>query len=187
MRTFIAVEIPDNVKKEISNFILKTSVELGKNKIKWVEEDNIHITLKFLGEVNSNLCKEISQQLLTIAAETKKFNISLQSLGVFPNISSARVLWVDVKENNNELKLLSQMIEDKLLSFNIPKECRHYQPHLTLGRVKTLVEKDKISSFLTKYKNINFGTAEIDHITFFESILSPQGPEYKVISRAYFK
>ncbi len=182
MRTFIAVEISEEIKEQIYSFITKTGKELENNKIKWVEKENLHITLKFLGEIKPDICMKVRQILSEIVKNFNKFYINLNSLGVFPQLSNARVIWIDIHEKE-KLKEIYETIENKLKELKLPKENREFQPHLTIGRIKFLQDKEKINLFLTKYKNTNFDTTNIEHITFFESILKPQGPEYRVIEK----
>ncbi len=120
MRTFIAIEIPEKARQVVWHFI-----QGQKNKnlpIKWVEFENLHITLKFLGEIKPEKLDDLVSLLVGVSSKTKKFFLSLKDLGCFPGIRNPRVLWIGVAEGAEELKNLATIIDNDLTKLGIKKE-----------------------------------------------------------------
>ena len=174
MRLFIGIEIPSELKEEI----FKIQKDLKKLNIKLVEKENFHICLKFLGEVNESLVQEIYSVLENITLSKNAFEVSLKGVGVFPNISNPRVVWVGVE--SDEILNLAEEIDFNLSKLGFEKEKRKFVPHLTLGRLRDKKGKQIIKEFLDKYKNLKM-KFYVDKITLFKSKLSPKGPTYKKI------
>ncbi|MCX7910312.1 MAG: RNA 2',3'-cyclic phosphodiesterase [Endomicrobia bacterium] len=183
MRTFIAVELEKDLVEKIDNFIFKTYREIDSNKISWVKKENLHITLKFLGEINDNQVKIVEDTLKNVIQDKKSFIISVGGVGVFPNINYPRVIWLGINQGEKELEILANLIDEELSKKNFPKETKEFKAHLTIARVKQIKKLKEIISYIEKYKDYNFGISKAKYITFFQSILKPEGPEYKVVSK----
>lgn len=171
MRLFIAIDIPEEIKKEI----VKLQEKLPEFKGKLTEEENLHLTLKFLGEVNENKLEEIESVLDKI--KFKKFRVYLNELGFFPNENYIRIIWVDLKPTG-EIIELQQKIDGELL--NLFSKDQRFQTHLTLGRVKFFKNKKE---FLEKIKDINLDKLEFEINSFklIKSELSKDGPKYIIL------
>lgn len=175
MRTFLAIEIPKHIRKKINTFIQE---EKEKNlPIKWVKFDNLHITLKFLGEIDEKKKQEMTPAIQEVAKQYTSFNMSLEGVGCFPSPRNPRVLWIGAKEGSEHLCTIAQVLEEKLVQFGF-KEEKRFHPHLTIGRIKkfckvdTLLEKDIKTEFFS-----------INSITLFKSTLKPEGPIYEELTR----
>ncbi|MGB3478979.1 MAG: RNA 2',3'-cyclic phosphodiesterase [bacterium] len=175
MRTFLAVEIPRQIRKKINNFI-----EEEKSKglpIKWVKFENLHITLKFLGEIDENKKEEITPAIKELCKKYVRFNMNLQGLGCFPHPGNPRVLWIGVKLGHELLIDIAGELEEKLSQFGFKMEKR-FHGHLTIGRIKKFCKVDDI---LTKtYKSEVF---PVTAITLFKSALTSQGPIYEALEK----
>lgn len=183
MRTFVAVELEKNLIETIDNFIFKTYREIDSNKISWVKKENLHVTLKFLGEINEKQVEVVKNVLSNIAKKTKSFVITVDGIGVFPKITSPRVIWLGIKDGEKELNTLANTVEEELYKYGFEKEKKNFVAHLTIARIKKVNRLNDIINYVEKHKNIFFGNSKISHITFFESVLKPEGPEYKVIDK----
>lgn len=183
MRTFIAVELEKNLIDTIDNFIFKTYREIDSNKISWVKKENLHITLKFLGEIDEKQVEIVKNLLRDISKNIKEFTITIEGLGVFPKINFPRVIWLGIKNGESELKSLANLIEEALSKHNFPKEQKEFLAHLTIARVKQIKKINEIINYIEKYKTQTFGISRIYNITFFQSILRPEGPEYKILEK----
>ncbi len=176
MRTFIAVEIPEKQRKIIWEFI---NEQKKKNLlIKWVEFENLHITLKFLGEVDEKKLDEILPLLSTISSRTISFNLCLENLGCFPNIRNPRVLWVGVSQGGDDLIKLATELENVLYKIGFKKEEKKFHPHLTIGRIKTLCSVDDIIN-----QPIKTDSFVVKEFILFKSTLLPTGPVYEKLNR----
>ena len=135
MRLFIAIELSQTMREEISQ--IQTHLKYAGADVKWVEKDNIHLTLKFLGEVSEEKAGEIKQILDQIGKGTRNFEISLEAIGAFPNIEHPRVIWVGLDKGAQESTALAAKVEEALLQIGFQKETRPFAAHFTIGRVRS--------------------------------------------------
>ncbi|MCM8757907.1 MAG: RNA 2',3'-cyclic phosphodiesterase [Candidatus Omnitrophica bacterium] len=188
MRTFIAVELPSEIKEYLS--YLQVDLKSCNADVKWVEPKNIHITLKFLGEVKEEKITSIKKIMEKISNQINSFAVSIFSLNGFPNIESPRVIWVEIKNGQKELLYLNKLLEEELSSIGIPKEKRPFCSHITLGRVRSHfnyhILKQKIIESLDKpiQENKEF---IVKYITLFKSTLTSSGPIYEAIYKVSLK
>jgi len=175
MRTFIAIGVPKNIKNQIA--VYEELIKKEKTKISWVKPDNIHITLKFLGEVEENKISEIYEALKKCVSNQKPFDIEVMGTGGFPNLNRPRVIWVGLKKGSDELKNLAKSIDNELEKLGFRKEKRGFSPHLTIGRVKSIYN---IHEFVKMMNSVEFkgDTFTADEILIMESDLKPTGAVY---------
>jgi len=174
LRLFTGIKLPTEIKKKIYSI----TQDFRKIKsIKWVEMENLHITLKFIGEVEEKKYFEIANLLEKV--NFSEFEIILQNGGVFPNYHNPKVIWIGVSFKEGTLDKLFYEIEEKLEVIGVKKENRKFKPHLTLGRVKKRSGIEEVLREIRgdKFKNFreNFLVKEF---TLFESILKREGPIY---------
>lgn len=136
IRTFIAVPIHDSVKKSIAD--LQRELTLTKADVKWVRPGNVHITLKFLGDVETDRIAEVSRKVEDAARSFGRFSIRIGGTGAFPNARRPHVLWIGVQEGANPLIELSARIDSAMVRIGFEKEKRPFSPHLTIGRVRSM-------------------------------------------------
>ena len=179
MRTFIAIELEEKIKELLS----KIQAELKKSgeDIKWVNPRDIHLTLKFLGEVEEQKIPKIIQLLKEAACATKPFTIELNTLGGFPTLRSPRVIWAGIEKGKGELTRLAHTIEDAIVSLKSPKENRAFSTHFTLGRIKHIKDTQ---GFQKEVEQIQFPllAQEVTSVTLFKSTLTPKGPIYEKLT-----
>lgn len=176
MRTFIAVDLEESLKKTIIDFIKEID---PKNKsIRWVKPDGMHLTLKFLGEIDKEKAETIKYRLREILQNYNPFKIRLIGTGTFPpNSRHPRVLWVGVAADKIIYNIQNE-IEDEMAKIGFSREKRKYSPHLTLGRVKIQKGISSVLDNLDKKKDHFFGEMEVNKIIFFQSLLLPTGAKY---------
>ncbi len=168
MRIFIAIKVPDSIKEKI----FKLQKNLDIRNIRWVASQNIHLTLKFLGEVPEKQIEAVIEAIKSSTQKSKPFDISFEEIGGFPNSKQPRVLWVGIKEGKDKLIELMQNLNKEFSSIGFETESRKPAPHLTIGRIKKVeslklkVEKIKTTSFLT------------EQVYLIKSELTSQGPIY---------
>ena len=176
VRSFICVEINNSeVVSRIEELISKIKFE----GVRLVKSHQLHLTLKFLGEVSEAQIKSIKQAIQTI--ESSSFDISLEGIGCFPNLNYIRVVWIGIKEGSESLKHLAELVEEKLNPIGFPKEKRRFSPHLTLGRIKKLRNADKkqLTAIIQNSKTIPIGYQVIDELILKKSTLTPKGAIYE--------
>ncbi|MCS7134266.1 MAG: RNA 2',3'-cyclic phosphodiesterase [Candidatus Pacearchaeota archaeon] len=177
MRCFIAIEISEKAKEEL----LRVQKEFkGIIEGKFVEKENFHLTLKFLGEVSNYEINQLKQELRKI--RFNKFIAKLGSIGYFTP-SFARVLWVSLEPKDNFVEL-HEKVESLLRNFNIKKEKRKFMPHVTIARIKNIKKKEKFFEKIEKIKiePIDF---EISSFVLNKSVLTEKGPIYEKLFEFY--
>ena len=185
MRTFIAVELPEEIKSKIG----KTVTELKKLEagVKWVEEKNVHLTLKFLGEVKDNDIERLKSLVKDVLADKKIFEMSLEGFGTFPGGKTPRVVWVGVEKGKEKLKKIADPLEKTLSKSGFRKEKREFSSHITIGRVKEKRNIEELKKAIEEKKNAKFGKSLVGHITIMKSTLSRKGPTYEAVERVKLK
>lgn len=169
MRVFVEVPLPDELKEKIG----KLGKEVEQEGIRLVKPQNMHATLKFLGEVPEKKLADIEQKLRQVRFSS--FRCSIKGVGVFPSESYIRVLWVGV-ESSGQLEKLAEEVIGALQGYG--KDDR-FSAHITMARVK---KKVNVSKFLEEHKNEELGEFEINTFNLMESVLSREGPAYSVIA-----
>jgi 2'-5' RNA ligase len=181
MRLFIAITLPENIKIKLEE-IVKTFKKCDLDA-KWVKTQNIHMTLKFLGEVDEAQLGEIKNIITAVAGEFRQLSVNLTGYGFFPNEKRPRVFFV-ATDKQELLKNMAMRLEDELEKLGILKEDR-FRSHLSLCRFKGT---KNIEVLKKEVKNITpQGQFPVEAISLFKSTLTPQGPIYDEIFKASLK
>ena len=177
MRSFIAIELPEEIRKKIfQEFQKLKSLDLIRGK--FVEEENLHLTMKFLDEQSDKKIKEIEKKLKEIKFES--FECEVGYVGVFPlkEKGNTRIIWV--KLISDKFKELNKLIEDQLIEIGIPKEEKEFKSHVTAVRVYVVKNKKVLPVKLREMK-IETNKFEIKNFSLMKSELTPSGPIYEKI------
>jgi len=182
MRTFIAVEIGADIRA--SAVALQESLaEIGA-EVKWVEPENLHVSLLFLGEVDDRELHPVCRAVKEVSATESPFPLRVSGLGAFPTPRRPKTLWAGITDGADELKRLYDKLEAKLLDLGCyRKEERGYTPHLTLGRVKGEADSFALAKELPKRLSWDGGRTVVDEVLVFSSVLERAGPVYTVLGR----
>lgn len=177
MRLFVAVEIENSdVLKNVIKFRdAVVSCSRGRG-IKGVEDENIHLTLRFIGEVPEGYVSHISE-CVARAKEFTKFQIRIEGVGAFPSVSRPRVLWVGITEGFDKLRTIRSRLEECLRSYAEPDR-EEFVPHITVGRVKGSYDSTCLKNVISSYENTLFGFSQVSKVKLKRSILRPEGPVY---------
>ncbi|HVP36891.1 MAG TPA: RNA 2',3'-cyclic phosphodiesterase [Terriglobales bacterium] len=180
MRTFIAVELTEEFKKKIEE-VQSPLKRLGAD-VSWVKPGNVHATLKFLGEVPEDKIEKVFEGTEKSIQGIKGFKLNLKDLDCFPNIRRPRVVWIGVEKGKEELALMARKIEQEMENIGYPKENRKFSPHLTIGRVKSPRNIEKLAE---QIKIMNFQTEEIEikEVVVMRSQLNPAGAIYTPLKK----
>jgi len=172
-RGFIAIDIPTNKKLlEMENEINNSGADL-----KLVEPENIHVTIKFLGDTDEEKIDEIEEIIKNSAKDFKPFNIKLKGSGVFPNKNYMKVIWIGL-ENAESIGEIAKKIDKQLQSLGFEPEKRGFSAHLTIARVKSPRNKEKLIQIIEKYQDVEFATIDVNSVKLKKSDLTPKGPIY---------
>ena len=179
-RAFIALEIPPLIQESIEKQTTRLRLELGNDLVRWVPTHNMHLTLKFLGDVASSHMDFIKSMPNQIAETHTGFDLQIGSIGSFPNLKRPRVIWVGIYAPAG-LTPLQKSIEERTVRLGYEKEERPFSPHLTLGRVRqklTGQEIQKISNTLSTIQLGKIGTARVNSLHLYQSDLNSEGSIY---------
>ncbi len=174
IRTFLAVNFSDKNKKTIIEY--KNKLEKINVNVKWVEDDNIHLTLKFWGEINFDKIETV-KSILPEIFQNFSIQYSIKGSGVFPNYKNPRIIWLGINDINKNLLFYFNKLEELSQKLNLKLENRPFKPHLTLGRIKSNININTLFTFLKNnpFKEIIENT---NKITLYKSELTKKGPIY---------
>jgi RNA 2',3'-cyclic 3'-phosphodiesterase len=176
-RGFIAVEVP--VTEQILNF--QGEIKKTDANVKLVEPENIHITLKFLGETSLSQINAIESIMKQVVSSVKKHEITLAGTGAFPNINYIKVIWIGIQESNL-LSEMANLLNQQGTKLGLKKEKKTFSAHLTIGRMKSSKGKDQIVTILQNYEDVEFAKIPVTHLHLKKSTLTPKGPIYETLS-----
>ncbi|MGD0596100.1 MAG: RNA 2',3'-cyclic phosphodiesterase [Sedimentisphaerales bacterium] len=182
MRVFIAIDIDDKIRKAIADLQkqIASKVDVKKGDLKWVEPNNIHLTLKFLGEISDEQVAETSEIANTVAQAHQKFNLEIESVGSFGG-RSAKVVWVGAGKGTDALLALQKDLDDLLAQAGYPKEEREFSAHLTLCRVNHPMAGIKMGEAIKQFSNLKLGSIAADALCVYQSQLTSAGPTYTLL------
>lgn len=182
-RLFAALKIHPDV--EFLEKFRELKHELRHEQIKWVEDHNIHVTLKFFGETEERKIPGIGSVLRKRATTTPSIDLNLSGLGIFGSSYAPKVIWVGI-EPYAELSVLMKNIHGDLKTIGFDPDRQNLVPHLTLGRIKFLRDKIIFNRAIDQHKTISSSLIHIGELILFESILRREGPEYIVLEKYPF-
>ncbi len=175
MRLFIALPLTKEIEEALGKIIFILKQKSGR--VKWVAPKNIHLTVKFLGEVDENKLDEIKKAIQMVAKKYERVNCSLDAVGGFPNLSRPRVIWAGLAGEIENMEKIVNDIEEETFKLGFPKEEKRFKPHLTLGRIKESYGLDDLVNYIKSYRMepMNF---QMSTLVLFKSTLTPGGPIY---------
>ena len=182
MRLFIAVPLPDQVRAALGQ--LQERLAEAQADVKWVEPANLHLTLKFLGDMPEGQVPAIIEALATAARSAARVELGLGALGAFPSMASPRVVWVGLHEGAQPLAALAQQLELLGRTFGWPHAERPFSPHLTLGRVRSPRGRAQLVHALREAAWRPPSPWPATAVTLYQSVLSSSGPRYTALADA---
>ena len=183
LRAFVAVPIPDAVALFLKQ--IQARLRLPGRNIRWVAAKNIHLTLKFLGDIDPSRIPAIAAQMDAAAGGTAAFSLTAKGVGVFPDLGHARVLWVGLVGDLDRLKAIQATLESGLESLGFKKESRGFGAHLTIGRIRRRIDAQLIGESVEPLKTVASDYFRVDRLMLFKSILKPHGPEYTLLHTSH--
>lgn len=175
-RGFIAVDVPPLTPLER----LAGELRDASGSLKVVRTDQLHLTLKFLGDTEEGLVPEIITAIREAAAGVSPFDVRVRGTGAFPSLARMNVIWVGV-EGAEPLVRIANALESSLEPLGFPREGRAWKAHATLARVKGARDLDAASRVLRTHAEQTFGTYRVDAVQLKKSVLTPQGAQYSVV------
>ena len=181
VRTFIGIELEQNVVAEFSQEL--SYLKYHFPKIKWVHPQNLHITLKFLGNIQPNSLREVFTAMEIIGREALPFTLALQSVLLLPDSERPTVVCSKAGRGTEELLMLQRKVSLSCSALGYPEDHRPYLPHITLGRIKAPSYALGFEDYLADLANTDFGLTEVEEVIVYMSELGNNGAEYSPMYR----
>src|SRR5712691_1513061 len=178
VRSFISIDLEDQQILSRIASILSSLQALGGD-LKPVERENIHLTLKFLGNVSAPRMTEVKSSLKRLPFPA--FPAEIKGAGAFPNLNHMNVIWVGVNEGWTQVEQIYEQVEKLMSGLGFRRENRPFSPHITIARVRSGRMRDEIANFLQHISDESFGTITVDKVRLKQSILSSSGPKYSTL------
>ncbi len=175
-RSFIAVELSTEIAGGVRR--IQAGLRERTTGVSWVRPEGIHLTLKFLGDVDPDRVGEIAGKAEEAIKTIGAFSIGIKGCGAFPNPRNPRVIWIGVDDPSGDVKRLQARVEQGMEEIGFAPEGRAYTPHLTVGRLRSGKGKGEIAQALEAMKGCDLGTMEVREVCLFRSQLKPTGAEY---------
>jgi len=183
MRTFLAVTLDEEIRRSLAEIARSLGPHL-KKAVKWVEPENIHLTVKFLGDVQDAKVHEVSAAIASQLVGVPSFSFGVKGVGFFPERSAPRVLWVGIDKDHSHLETIYGRLNRSLVRFGVKQEQRPFSPHITLGRVreKLNLSREQVLELLEPYASHDYGLQEVASIDLMMSELHSRGPIYTKVA-----
>ena len=176
IRTFIAVEIPDKIISSIAK--VQEDIKTFGFKIRWVRPERIHLTLKFLGDIEAADTENVGRAVCEAATGVTPLSLQAKGLGVFPGIRRPRVVWAGITGQLETLRWLQETLDENLAGIGFPREKRPFKGHLTLGRIQKKIDPKTLIEALDKFGNFETEAFTADRVVLFKSELKASGAVY---------
>lgn len=181
MRSFIAILLSEDTRKGLAQTSKK--LKLTGADVKWVEKENFHITLCFLGDIDSRTCKAIITGMSEITPSLDPFTVSLYGINAFPNLKRPRVIWAGIRQGKKEITEVHRRILPVIRPLGFAEE-KKFAPHVTIGRVRSQEKLDRLAPAAESVHEL--GEELIQGVSLMESILTPKGPVYSELAFSKF-
>lgn len=188
MRLFIAINLPERTKNLLADKVSILQREIREN-LKWVEKNNWHLTLKFLGETKENQIKMIKKTISTLADKWQQAPLQFRGIAAFPHLNNPRVIFIGTEEGRDLVTGIQADLEAEIVKCGFQAENRPYHPHLTLARSRRNTDMKKVARKLKRYTDPNFINIymQVEKISLMKSELHPEGPVYEELFSVYLQ
>ncbi len=184
IRAFIALDISEDVRRKLEE--LKNHLAPYGRNVKWVPVKNIHITLKFLGNISEDRISDIEGVIRKLLQNRSSISLRAKGAGAFPSLKKIRVVWAGIDGDIDKLRSLQQDLEVELERIGFPREDRSFKPHLTLGRLKSPSGNNSLAKAIAGLHSFQSDQFVVDHVTLYRSILKPSGAVYEALVKVPF-
>ena len=179
LRLFIAVELSSEVRGKLS--AAQEKLKTSGARVRWVRPHQIHITLKFLGNVDETRVGGIIETVSSALQSCEPFTVTVAGAGTFPPGRRARVVWAGINKGDDKLIELQRMVEEACEKLGFNAEKRVFRPHFTLGRIKSGTGLSRLLQQMERYRTREFGRLKVENVSLIQSKLTPEGPNYTTL------
>lgn len=181
MRLFVAIELTDEVREELKS--VQSALGRSCDGVRWVHAEQLHLTVKFLGEVPDGEVSRVAEAVARSAARSASFEMELTDCGCFPPRGPVRIVWVGTRDPSELLTGCVNAVEQEMEAVGFPKESRPFSAHLTIGRAADGRQASGIRAAVERH-SVKPVRQPVDELILMSSVLSPKGPSYSVVSKA---
>ena len=175
IRAFLAIDLDDDLKPKINRIVKE--FKKTDARIKYVELTNLHLTLKFFGDIDTDGLDLLEEAISNVVSQFDSFKIKIKGCGAFPNTNRIKVIWVGI-DDDAIIKDLHDSLDKEFVRLGFDED-RKFSTHLTIGRMKSAKSKNKVKSTIEEFGDVEVGEMEVTHITLKKSTLTPAGPIYE--------
>lgn len=175
IRAFLAIDLDDDLKPKINKIIRE--FKKTDARIKYVELTNLHLTLKFFGDIDTEGLSLLEDAISNVLSEFESFNVKIKGCGAFPNSNRINVIWVGI-DDDSIIRDMHDRLDKEFVRLGFDKD-RKFSTHLTIGRMKSAKNKNKVKSTIEEFKDVEIGEMEVTQISLKKSTLTPAGPIYE--------
>lgn len=181
LRLFIAIPVIPKLRRKFFN--LANQLKTTGADVKWVSEENFHITLKFLGDTPQENIDELIKVMEATLSDFEPFRLKFNGVGVFPNMKRPKVVWIGLGAAHREMAAMAEAIEEAVEPLGFEKESRPFKSHLTIGRVRSTRGTPDLIKQMERLKDFDGGSMKLEEIHLMQSELTGSGPIYTVLHR----
>jgi len=181
IRLFIAIEIEKRIKERILDYL--KHLKKADTGVRWVAYENIHITVKFLGNIDAKMLPALINSIDNVLSCFSPFRIQIGNVGAFPTVKKPRILFVCIQDKENNLLKIFERLEKGIEEYGIKRDTKNYVGHITIGRTKSQKNLRKLIDLLQADSDRFFGQEKVRHISLIQSELTPDGPIYTTIKK----
>lgn len=183
IRTFIAVDLDEDIRKAIARAC--GAIDLGGAKVRWTSPDQLHVTLKFLGDVPDDRVADVCDIVADAAARHDPFHFGVRGLLAIPPAGrKLRMVWAGVTDPTGELAALQEHVETSLLGLGFREETRRFRPHVTAGRFRRVRNVGRVREAVAGLAESDFGVQEVGEAVVYSSLLTPEGAVHQRVAGA---
>jgi 2'-5' RNA ligase len=176
LRSFLAVPVDPAVLENLGSAVARIKPDL--KEIRFVRTNNLHITLRFFGNITENDVEEIKRRINSVISGYKIFKIKIKSISAFPNMKNPRIIWAGIQDESGKLKFMAENLNRLLSGIGEKEEDRGFKAHLTIGRVRSRLNPEYFQKIIYPCINNDFGESTVNRIILYRSTLLPDGPVY---------
>ncbi len=184
LRTFLALPLDETIIEKLVE--VQRSLASAGARVRWVKPENLHLTIKFLGDVTDEQLSDVCQAAEESARRVEPFKFSVVRVESVPPTGAMRMVWVGIDEQTGRLEKLHELLEESYAAMGFSKENRSFRPHLTLGRVKGGRNVKQLREAVSEIEETDFGIASVNKLIVFSSKLTPDGPVYSPMATVNF-
>jgi 2'-5' RNA ligase len=184
LRIFLALDLDDDIRSGLIR--IRDKIDLGGAKVKWVDPEQLHITLKFLGDIADDTVRQVHLVAQQVARQMSPFKFRVRNVLCVPSGGPVRMFWAGVEDAGDSMKSLHGVLDEAMGGLNFRREDREFSPHITLARVKFAPNPQQIRRTVQAVSGADFGVQLVEELVVYSSQLTPSGPVYSAIGRSRF-